>query len=539
MGAIVGPAAEGGRPSLVRVPFDHFGVVRVTRPWGRVEPRAAVILDPVVCLNLAMFFRTLIAPSFVPWLRRASGLACALLTACGGGGGSNADPAPAAPTATPAYVVGTAAPLPSGATRVAQLVDVPWASLPAGTTVTVSPGTYGGPITITAQGTATQPIRVVAADPADPPVLTNSVDFQRAAWVQVSGLVVQQPVFGGFVIRQGSHHITVADSVVRQAPIGIDVTDGAGTGLALLRNRIEDSTTNGISVDGVNADPADRSLIQGNTVVGSGWHGIDLRGSHYRVEANTVTRSGQAIGGTSGIHVYSGGAGEGTGAGNLLRYNRSYANADTQLSDGNGIQIDQWCDGNTVAFNLVWGNDGAGIIVYDGNTNEVYANTARGNGLDPGGTHGTLGELILSGSAAGQTAGRPAGNRVYNNLLVATRNAVPALAVDSRAAAQTSNRVGPNLLFHAAGGAPLLAADTQVFSTGPAIDAISGTTGNLVTAPSFADVTQPLADGLRLLASPGGSGVALTGQTDITGRTATVTDAGGVFFGAYFFFAVP
>ena len=122
---------------------------------------------------------------------------------------------------------------------------------------------------------------------------------------------------------------------------------------------------------------------------------------------------------------------------------------------------------------------------------------------------------------------------------MATRQAVPALAVDSRAAAQTSNRVGPNLLFHAAGGAPLLAADTQVFSTGPAIDAISGTTGNLVTAPSFADVTQPLADGLRLLASPGGSGVALTGQTDITGRTATATDAGGVFFGAYFFFAVP
>ena len=485
-----------------------------------------------------------------PFLRRAGGLAgglvCALLTACGGGGGGG-DTASSVPSSSPAvstaaYVVGGSAPLPAGATRVAQLVDVPWASLPAGTTVTVSPGLYNGPVTITAQGTAALPIRVMAADPANPPVLNNSVDIQQSAWVQISGLVVQQPVYGGFVIRLGSHHITVADSVVRQAPIGIDVTDGAGTGLALLRNRIEASTTNGIGVDGINADPADRSLIQGNTVVGSGWHGIDLRGSHYVIEANTVSQSGQLIGGASGIHVYSGREGEGTGAGNVLRYNRSYANADTLASDGNGIQIDQWCDSNTVAFNVVWGNDGAGIIVFDGNNNDVYANTARGNGLDPGATHGTLGELILSGSAAGQTAGRPANNRFYNNVAVATRGAVPALAVDSRAVAQAGNRVGPNLLFHMAGGAPLLAADSQVFSTGAAVDAISGTTGNLVTAPGFADASAPLADGLRLLVSPGGSGVVLTGQTDITGRTATAADAGGagsVYFGAYFLFTAP
>lgn len=475
-----------------------------------------------------------------PFLRCAALAICALMmSACGGGGSGAAPTSPPATATAAAWVVGGTTALPAGATRVAQLVDVPWVSLPPGTTVSVSPGTYGGPVTITAQGTASAPIRVVAADAAHPPVLTNSVDIQQAAWVQVVGLVVQQPVYGGFVIRRGSHHITVADSVVRQAPIGIDITDGAGTGLALLRNRIEDSTTNGIGIDGINADAADRSLIQGNTVLRSGWHGIDLRGSHYDVEANTVSFSGQLVGGTSGIHVYSGGAGEGTGADNVLRYNRSYANADTRLSDGNGIQIDQWCDGNTVAFNVVWGNDGAGIIVFDANDNQVFANTARGNGLDPNGTHGTLGELILSGSAAGEAIGRPAANRLYDNLLVATRLAVPALAVDSRAAAQSSNRVGPNLMHHEAGGTALLGASTQVFNTGPAIDAVTGTTGSLVTAPAFADVTQPLADGLRLLASPGGGGVALAGQTDITGRTAGAADVGGVYFGAYFFFSGP
>jgi len=463
----------------------------------------------------------------------------ALLTACGGGGGSTAAATQTPAAVTVAYVVGASAPLPAGALRVAQLLDVPWASLPPGSMVTVAPGVYEGPVTITAQGTAARPIRVQAADAANPPVLNNSVDFQHAAWVQVAGLVVQQPAYGGFVIRRGSHHITVADSVVRGAPIGIDVTDGAGTGLALLRNRIEASSTNGIGIDGVNADAADRSLIQSNTVVGSGGHGIDLRGSNYLVEANTVTQSGQRSSGTSGIHIYSGVLGEGTGAGNMLRYNRSYANADALASDGNGIQIDQWCDGNTVAFNLVWDNDGAGIIVFDGSSNEVYANTAHGNGLDPGGTHGALGQLILSGSVAGQAVGRPAQNQIYNNLLVSTRLAVPALAVDSRAVAQPGNRVGPNLLHHAAGGAPLLAADSQVFSTAAEIDAISGIAGNLVLAPAFADVSQPLADGLRLEAFPGGSGVVLTGQTDLAGRTQRPTDTGGAYFGAYFYFASP
>lgn len=487
--------------------------------------------------------RTLIASFLAQCLRGSSALLCALLMACGGGGGDApaATTAPAS-TATPTrYVVGTSAPLPAGAARVAQLVDVPWATLPAGSTVTVSPGNYAGPVTITAQGTAVLPIRVVAADTNNPPVLTNSVDFQQAAWVQVSGLVVQQPVDGGFVLRRGSHHITVADSVVRLAPIGILVTEGAGVGLQLLRNRIEDSHTNGIGVDGINASATDRSVIAGNTVTGSGVHGIDVRGSWYDVEGNTVSRSGQLSGGTSGIHIFSAAAGDGTGTGNRIRYNRSYANADIQASDGNGIQIDQWCDGNTVAFNVVWGNDGPGITIYDANDNEVYANTAYGNSLDPASTHGpgSRGEMVLSGSAAGQAAGRPAGNRLYDNLLVATRLSEPALAVDSRAAAQTTNRVGPQWLWHTAGGTMLLGGDAVAFNTATDIDQITGISGHVVAAPSFVDAAQPLSDGLRLLAVSTAGGVSLVGQTDITGRTATPGDAGGVYFGAYFFFTTP
>jgi hypothetical protein len=319
-----------------------------------------------------MSSRLAVSTAASPAFPRRSALGIALLlgwalAGCGGGsaaansgggsgdsgGGSGGDSGGGSGGSTGVVVVvGDGATLPDGATRVAQLTDVPWASLPAGSTVIVSSGEYGGPVTITAQGSATEPIVVRADDDAHPPVLTNSVDFQQAAWVRVQHLVVQSPAYSGFIIRRGSQHITVADSVVRHAPMGVDIADGAGIGHAILRNRIEDSTTNGIGL-GVNADPADRTLIQHNTVLRSGHHGMEVQASNYQIEYNEVAQSGQAIGGTSGIHIYSAALGDGTGAGNLVRYNFSHDNADPWLSDGNGIQIDRWCDGNTLAYNVV------------------------------------------------------------------------------------------------------------------------------------------------------------------------------------------
>ena len=76
---------------------------------------------------------------------------------------------------------------------------------------------------------------------------------------------------------------------------------------------------------------------------------------------NRSSGSGQASGGTSGIHLYSGSSAEDSGDDNLVRWNMSYANKDIVAVDGNGIEVDQWCDGNTVAYNVAWGNDGAGL----------------------------------------------------------------------------------------------------------------------------------------------------------------------------------
>ena len=402
-----------------------------------------------------------------------------VLAACGGGGGgsdsgmsssggSSGGGMPPTPTG-PIYVVGSAT-LPAGATRVASLAAVPWATLPAGSEVLVSPGTWSGVTTITSVGTAAAPIVVTPADTANPPVLSNSVDFQGAAYVQVSHVTVQSPAFAGFVIRLGSNHISVTDATISHAPLGISITDAAGTGHRLLRNLISDSTTHGISVD-VNADPAERTLI----------------------EHNTIARSG------------------------------------TVAVDGNGIEVDQWCDGNTVAYNVAWGNDGAGIIVFDGSDNVVEGNTAYGNGLDPSRTHVALGQLIVSGTSAATVTG----NHVWNNLAASTLAGVPAIYIDSRAVSG-GNTVGPNLYANAAGGTLLRWTDSATRQTATLIDATTASVGNVTGVPAFADIANPLADGLRLTAQPAqparpGTAPA-AGDVDFLG---TAVQAGWSFLGAY------
>jgi parallel beta-helix repeat protein len=416
--------------------------------------------------------------------------------------------------------------LPSGATRVATMMAVPWSTLPAGSTVLVSPGTYSGVTTITSVGTSARPIIVTAFSAASPPTLTDSVDFQGAAYVQVSHVTVQSPSFAGFIVRLNSAHITVADSTINAATSGVNITDGAGIGHQILRNTINGATVDGIGVD-VNSDPVTRTLISGNTITGSAQHGIELRASHYQVEHNVISGSGAAhTGGVSGIHVYRGTPTEDSGADNLVRYNASYGTSDPVASDGNGIEVDQWCDDNTVAYNLVWNNDGAGIIVFDGNSNAIEGNTAHGDGIDPGHTHtAALGELILGGTSAGSTTG----NHAWNNLLASTRAGVPALYIDTRALAG-ANTIGANL-YYSAGASPVRWSDSQLLSTAAQIDADTGVPGSVIDAPSFVNAAAPLSGGLRLAAHPTRPGVAPTGDVDYLGAA---VQSGWYFLGAYF-----
>ena len=428
---------------------------------------------------------------------------------------------------TQVVVVGSMANPPAGAMRVASLQAVPWASLLPGAQVLIGPGRHATPFMVNARGTAEQPIQVKAADPAQPPTLAVAVDFQGAAHVKLSGVIVDGAQWGAVVIRRGSHHITVRGNTLRKAYMGVDISDGAGTGHRIIRNTIEDHQTHGIAIVEVNADPADKTVVADNIVRRNGHHGLEIHGSNYVIEGNTVSDSGLTLGGTSGIHLYSREL-DGYCDDNVVRHNLSFNNHDRSMYDGNGIQVDHWCDRNEVSHNVVWGNDGAGIIVFDGADNRIIGNTTYNNGLDPKRASWQLGEIIVS--SQGAHVNRSARNQVLDNLMVPLRAEVRGVLVDYWSEAQP-NTLGPNHYAPRPLGSVLLQRGGRLADTPAEVDAITATTGNLVETPSFQDVAQPMAHGLQLVRTPALPGQPLTGQRDMLGRSAARQ---GSYFGAYF-----
>lgn len=430
---------------------------------------------------------------------------------------------------TPVTVaVGPVNPMPAGAIQIARLMDVPWANLPPGSVVLVGPGNQPGPVTITSQGTAAQPITVRAAVAAQPPIIGSAIDFQGAAYVKLKNMVVDGSPWASVVVRRGSHHLTIDHNTLRNSDQGLSISDGAGTGHQITNNLIEGHRTGGIGIGLVNASPTDRTRIAGNLIRNNGHHGIELNASNYLIEHNTTTGNGMAIGGTSGIHLYAKDAAENSGDDNIIRYNFSYANHDRIAYDGNGIQIDQWCDRNVVENNLVWGNDGAGIIVFDASDNRVTGNTAIGNMRDPKRGLWGAGELIVS--TFSPAVDRTRNNLIANNVLVSTRADVPALFVDA-ATNDNPNTIGPNLMSNRQGGW-LLQRGTGMTRVAAELDALAGTSGNLGTAVSFMDEANPLGHGMRLQHTPPGLGVRLPGiRRDMMG---TAPVKGLSLFGAYY-----
>ncbi len=145
-----------------------------------------------------------------------------------------------------------------GYRTVARLADVPFASLAPGSSVLVRGGSYGDVAVIGARGSAEAPV-TVAAVAGTKPVLSNSVVFENAAYVTVTGLTVRGAVNSGFIIRRGSHHVTVADSTVSKSGLGIWIGDGAGAGHRITGNTLADNKTHGVAVDVINVPPRIRA----------------------------------------------------------------------------------------------------------------------------------------------------------------------------------------------------------------------------------------------------------------------------------------
>ncbi len=273
----------------------------------------------------------------------------------------------------------------SGSNQIAGLSNINWSLVRAGDEIVLrgTEGTYKESLTIPAKGTASAPIVVRAAN-GEKPVIEGSVVISGAAYVTVEGITVTKSPYAGVIISGGSHHITVSNCSVSSNALGIWIGDQAGTSNLITNNEVYNNATHGIAVDRVNCTAGQETVISSNRVYGNGHHGIEIYASYYIIEGNEVFENGTSSEGTSGIHIYSAGPQENTGDHNIIRYNISYRNKEGSGPDGNGIQLDQWCDYNTVAYNICFENDGAGISIYDSASSLVYNNTLIGNMVDPG-----------------------------------------------------------------------------------------------------------------------------------------------------------
>ena len=413
-----------------------------------------------------------------------------------------------------------------GYRTVTRLSDVPFAALGPGSSVLVRGGTFSGPVFIGARGSAEAPVKVMAA-PGAAPLLTDSVVFENAAYVTVIGLTVRGAKNSGFIIRRGSSHVTVSGSTVAQSGLGIWIGDGAGAGHRITGNTLDRNTTHGVAVDVINAPAADPSYILANTVTGNGIHGMEINGSGYVVEGNRVSGNGVAMSGTSGIHVFAKDSGQDAGDRNTIRYNIVTDQRETTGQDGNGIQIDQWCDGNTVAFNVAADNDGAGINLFDAASNSVVNNTVTGNMRDSGGRHVYRGEIVLASDYT-KKVDRTSGNAVRNNIALATRPGVAAIVVEATTT-DNGNGIGPNFLGRTDGG-PVYRWGSTSTDDGRTLP-LDAKAPDLVGAARFLDPGRPMAGGLALTASPVRPGIPLGATRDIVGKPYAAGEA--PTFGAY------
>lgn len=417
-----------------------------------------------------------------------------------------------------------------------------------------------------AQGTAQAPIVVRGVGM---PKLVHGANVTRSAHVVLRALDISESrrwADGSgrpaLTLQGGAHHLQILNSHLHQATgSGVNVSADAG---AFLRvgpdNRITQNSQHGVAVSAPGFDRATAPLavssdITGNLIQGNGLHGVELSGSYWRVSQNQVLRNGWAQGGTSGIHLFS--RTDQPDAldcdRNEVVYNAVAFQVDRTAYDGNGLQVDHFCDHNILAFNVAWRNDGAGLSVVAARGNVVAHNTLVANAQDVNRANSPAlrAELILASwpdfcwnpyvdvASCRLAAGRASDNLIVSNLLQATQPDVPALLVNDDAAdpARNRNKFGPNLYGHVSGGPLLSWANAQArdargidrFTQGSADAGVA-----LAETVTFVDAANPTPPrhGLRLQVLPSRVG---------WGPLSSLPDAAGVWpaagmsgWGAYY-----
>ncbi len=297
------------------------------------------------------------------------------------------------------------------------------------------------------QGTRDNPI-IIKAAPGETPVINGYIDIQRSKYIKIEGLTVQNSKYGGVMIQKGSSNITVYKCNIRHNGLGIWIANGAGGENRIIENEVSYNDTQGIAAALVNCEYGKETVLAGNIVHHNKYMGFEINANYYIIEENIVYNNGEGYAGSSGIHLFSAGLNEDSGDNNIIRYNISYNNIELQGPDGNGIQLDQWCDNNEVYYNICYNNDGSGICLYDSSNNKIYNNTLYGNMQKVDKSYFFTGELILASDHV-KNVDRTNNNMIMNNIVVAKDTGTYAVYID-KITSDNSISMNNNIFFHMA-----------------------------------------------------------------------------------------
>jgi hypothetical protein len=334
--------------------------------------------------------------------------------------------APGQPGGPPTYYLS-----PSGSNAAAGTSPATaWRSLGRATAAVLPPGSrlllqggrrFSGPLTLGPRdaGDAARPVRIGSYGKGRPTIVTSSasgIGIFDTAGVEISGLTVTgtsaRPASGaGINVYSDLHRkqrldlISISQVDVSGFANGISV--GAANGSTGFRDvRISDSILHGnldaglqtygtnfesgapvyanedVNVSRVVAfqnpgDPADHASSSGSGILlGSVRDGSISWSAAY--DNGGLGRSHQ---GPEGIWTYN-------STDILIQHNISYDNRTHDAIDGNGLGLDQNTSDSYLQYNLSYGNDGAGYLIYgpyyDGQQthNVVRFNISSGNGRD-------------------------------------------------------------------------------------------------------------------------------------------------------------
>jgi len=449
--------------------------------------------------------------------------------------------------------------------------EIAWNSIHPGDVIVINPGTYpsllgtGNSMTINGvAGTQAQPITIQGSSSINLPHLNAGISISGGSqYISINNLDVSRnpstQQYAAVVVQSKSSHILLSGLNVHNSFVGVEFAQ-AGLGNVLRDSQIYDNVMQGVTPQPADAsfspDVRHRSFVIGNDIHDNGSHGIEITGSFWTIDRNQVTHNGLSTSGTSGIHVYSTTDIGGVAAcyGNRISYNYVTTQQDYDGVDGNGIQIDDFCNDNRVAFNVLWANAGAGISVLDSMDNTVVSNTTYSNATDtvraqtyPGVFRGEiiLGSManlcsnpnVLHGACV-VAPGQSSGNAVYDNIIVSGQMVVPGIFVSPDAAVDNTNRVYPNLYYNlgsATSGLQLLW-NNAAYNTASAIDVITGQTGqgdgSLIELPDFLNPADIDANGLALIRKPTNAGRVIT--PPLPDMTGSLPVPGTSYYGAYY-----